>query len=865
MYSFDVKIEIRDKDNTYNRFVLTDTSDYQGGSNIGISVSIILDGSVIYDDLGSYSLPKAGSATYGVGVDGEGKVKNGTYIISCTYKNLDTSSTETVMKTIQLNYERPVVDVYLTVDGVLSKIYGGANIIGNCEVINKYFTHVRPEDPTPLEYTDNYTITNIYSGEHVLNAVYEINYLGVNYRLYDAISGEKRRVAYNLNPPDVINELYDYRKLYEETQSISKKREMKATLDGLDEWRDDFYNAVVVNNTLFAYRALEEIHKTLNGGAAPNVELIPEREFIDIVDISNQLSGKADKVHYHVEADITDLHSRYTDDEAIDAVASAIEGEGNVNVTYDSNLKKISIDDTHNHDTQYVKIGDAVSDSERLNGQTADYYTDADNHSYDNTISGLTSTTTQSAIDEISAVFDNRTEGKIPVIDGLSKLADSSLNNDTTHKTVSYDADRDLNNDNDLYSLVDKKYVAETMTAVAVNYYMTDVDDATGYKIATIDEPTGGEASVVKSDIVDSQYIGGWIAETSALTRIIRGLYVWHIEGEKTSGNKDVRLYWKLFERKTDNTEVELATSTKSDILDGRASYVVPLTLSQDHILDAGSRVVGKIFAEVTGGGGAPTVVMYYNGLTASHWAMPSNPEVLNNIYVPYEGARRDVDLGDNVVMGEDAVIPKLSSDENDGDVPSEDYNWFKGVYTSLVDGSVKSWIMGLVNQMKSLSNDEVIIFTAPENIASVTITQFPDGRPLNIQEGDSFEIISKIDSWANADTDRLQLRINNISDTVYNVGNTLNQSYIKLASGSFFAAMYRPSFVLIGTEVYGEFKTFYNIDGTKWDNAPQIYGVFTNGLNVNTINSIHIFTYTGTNNIPVGTKIIIKIHRKNK
>jgi len=50
-----------------------------------------------------------------------------------------------------------------------------------------------------------------------------------------------------------------------------------------------------------------------------------------------------------------------------------------------------------------------------------------------------------------------------------------------------------------------------------------------------------------------------------------------------------------------------------------------------------------------------------------------------------------------------EVIVTGLKSSSNGGDVPDDDYNWFKSLYASLVDGSVKSWIMGLVNQLKAL------------------------------------------------------------------------------------------------------------------------------------------------------------------
>lgn len=56
-----------------------------------------------------------------------------------------------------------------------------------------------------------------------------------------------------------------------------------------------------------------------------------------------------------------------------------------------------------------------------------------------------------------------------------------------------------------------------------------------------------------------------------------------------------------------------------------------------------------------------------------------------------------------------DTQIQGLKSDANGGSVPDADYNWFKGIYATLVDGSVKSFIKGLLSVVNGIYTDNSI------------------------------------------------------------------------------------------------------------------------------------------------------------
>lgn len=217
-----------------------------------------------------------------------------------------------------------------------------------------------------------------------------------------------------------------------------------------------------------------------------------------------------------------------------------------------------------------------------------------------------------------------------------------------------------------------------------------------------------------------------------------------------------------------------------------------------------------------------------------------------------------------------EVIVTGLKSSSNGGDVPDDDYNWFKSLYASLVDGSVKSWIMGLVNQLKSLASRvlnleyvQTVIYTVPGDCTSVTITQFPDGRPLNIQDGEKVEIIIRIPYVGSSSGGRLAIQLNGISSNIYRWGGAGLLAGVPLAGINLLNALYQPNFTLIKGEVLGMTNAYQQTTSGTWSAAPQLYSFTTEGLNATQITSIRIYGYSGTVIIPAGEKIIIKIYRQ--
>ena len=176
--------------------------------------------------------------------------------------------------------------------------------------------------------------------------------------------------------------------------------------------------------------------------------------------------------------------------------------------------------------------------------------------------------------------------------------------------------------------------------------------------------------------------------------------------------------------------------------------------------------------------------------------------------------------------------------------------------------GDISIVLSDLAARVLNLENVQTIIYTVPGDCSSVTITQFPDGRPLNIQEGETIELYTRIMAFAGGVNDRLAVRVNGVSSSIYRVGNSGLITGIILAGSLNMVGIYQPRFSLINGELIGITNAYTNSSGT-WGASPQMYPFITEGLSASTINSITIYSYTGQMSIPANTKIIIKIIRK--
>ena len=244
---------------------------------------------------------------------------------------------------------------------------------------------------------------------------------------------------------------------------------------------------------------------------------------------------------------------------------------------------------------------------------------------------------------------------------GVSGFADSPIHVSGSELL----SDSSVNTSGSLQQLATKGYVDLSVTSLGASYYMTDTSSGVSdYRLCSLTPPSGAEDYLEGSSLSDGDYIGGWISASGETPDVLlTGGFNFYIMAKKISGTKTLKLYWKMYERKSDTTETLIATSSLSDeITDSKDIFVVPMLITSDHQPDSGSRIVGKLYASVTGGGSAPTIRVYYEGTTGSRWDIPANSEVFRSIFVPYSDAVKDVDLGSHSMTVNDLTISSLST-----------------------------------------------------------------------------------------------------------------------------------------------------------------------------------------------------------
>ena len=115
--------------------------------------------------------------------------------------------------------------------------------------------------------------------------------------------------------------------------------------------------------------------------------------------------------------------------------------------------------------------------------------------------------------------------------------------------------------------------------------------------------------------------------------------------------------------------------------------------------------------------------------------------------------------------------VTSLKSDTAGGSILAAVYNWFKGLFPALVDGSVKSYIIGLLTVVKDLATrvglleDKYILkYVVPVNTTSIELTTDKYGNAFNFGIGERFKVYINGKSNTDESYAALYLQINNTS-----------------------------------------------------------------------------------------------------
>ena len=213
-----------------------------------------------------------------------------------------------------------------------------------------------------------------------------------------------------------------------------------------------------------------------------------------------------------------------------------------------------------------------------------------------------------------------------------------------------------------------------------------------------------------------------------------------------------------------------------------------------------------------------------------------------------------------------DTNINGLKSVVNGGDITDAIYSWFKGLFPSLVDGSVKSYIIGLLSVVKDLATrvglleDKYILkYVVPVDTNVINLTTDRYGNAFNFTEGDKIEISFSIPNWVivSSNLNRINFRFNNNLNFVYNISQlAANQLFIS-AGTNYKSQRVHISLIYNNGELIG-LTTSQSVTSTD-TKVSEIYTLHTIGFNAMRIYEINLLTSLTTSKIPAGTIFIIK------
>jgi len=149
-------------------------------------------------------------------------------------------------------------------------------------------------------------------------------------------------------------------------------------------------------------------------------------------------------------------------------------------------------------------------------------------------------------------------------------------------------------------------FLSDDAADIGSYYYMYPTESGNGYSELTSPSLSTGDDQLLWSFVTEAGEPG---VEVLALGAYTATLFL------RKSGNKDVRVYWKLFKRDTGGTETEILQSAVSDYLTtDNSQYLISAYLNEDQTLDPTDRLVLKLYANVSGTGTDVTVTLTMEG-----------------------------------------------------------------------------------------------------------------------------------------------------------------------------------------------------------------------------------------------------------
>jgi len=176
----------------------------------------------------------------------------------------------------------------------------------------------------------------------------------------------------------------------------------------------------------------------------------------------------------------------------------------------------------------------------------------------------------------------------------------------------------------DIYATID--YVNASLAAATLNLFFTDTasSEVSGYYEMLFTETGASSSSLTANSVSDGDLLWSFISpQFDVADQLSAGLYVASLWTEQDS-NKTVTLTAKLYKRDSGGTETLLLETSTSDEIQKNTKTQIIMSgfLENDEAISSTDRVVLKIYANVSGGGGAPNITIYMEGTDDSRIAV---------------------------------------------------------------------------------------------------------------------------------------------------------------------------------------------------------------------------------------------------
>jgi len=213
-----------------------------------------------------------------------------------------------------------------------------------------------------------------------------------------------------------------------------------------------------------------------------------------------------------------------------------------------------------------------------------------------------------------------------------------------------------------------KYYVDTLISGLEITYFFTN--ESSGVNTYYIMDPTRRvQATLVFGPFSTGtgQFVVGFITHNTTIPQILhKGVHLAHILAYK-DGTKPVYIYWKLYERLSNGTEILIMTSeTSVELTTERQPFDLPAVLDDDYILSDGSELVLKIFADVEQTGSDVYIYIDTGNESNSYFSVKVPSIEFKQIFVPYEGAVKNVSLGNYSLSASELTASKINVESGD-------------------------------------------------------------------------------------------------------------------------------------------------------------------------------------------------------